>query len=63
MSIEYFQNEIRGHDLHQTDIYLPATIIVKEDYYKVDGLRIYFSNPGKKLFGWMAVHTRHLFFI
>ena len=26
----YFENEIRGYDLHQTDIYLPATIVAKK---------------------------------
>ena len=45
----YFENEIRGYDLHQTDIYLSATIVAKKEYYKVDSLRISFPNIGKKL--------------
>ena len=45
----YFQNKKTGYDLHQTDIYLLSTLVAKEDYYKVDGLRISFRNIAQKI--------------
>ena len=41
---EYVVSAINDYDLQPADIYLPSTIVEKGDYYKIDGLAIYFPN-------------------
>ena len=42
---------IDNYDLQPVDIYVPSIIVAKEDYYKIDGLLVFFPDiQNQKLF-------------